>query len=196
MTDELDESRRRFLGIATGATGVVATGMLAVPFLGSLKPSARAQALGAPVQINIENLQPGQMTRAQWRGRTVYVVRRDTEMLERIKKMEPQLADPSSEDSDQPEYAANEFRALKPEVLVVFGQCTHLGCAPGQRFDVQPEDLGDDWFGGFFCACHGSKFDMAGRVLAGVPAPKNLEIPPYRFVGENVVEVGTDTGAA
>ena len=196
QTDEMDASRRRFLGIATGATGAVAGGLFLVPFLGSLKPSARAQALGAPVQINIESLQVGQVVRAQWRGRTVYVVRRDEDMLERIQKMESQLADPQSEKSDQPEYAANEFRSVRPEVLVVFGQCTHLGCAPANRFEVQPDDLGPDWYGGFFCACHGSKFDMAGRVLAGVPAPKNLEIPPYRFIGENVVEVGTDTGVA
>ena len=196
QTDEMDASRRRFLGIATGATGAVAGGLFLVPFLGSLKPSARAQALGAPVQINIGSLQVGQLVRAQWRGRTVYVVRRDEDMLERIQKMESQLADPQSEKSDQPEYATNEFRSVRPEVLVVFGQCTHLGCAPANRFDVQPDDLGADWYGGFFCACHGSKFDMAGRVLAGVPAPTNLEIPPYRFIGENVVEVGTDTGVA
>ncbi|MEL6303080.1 MAG: ubiquinol-cytochrome c reductase iron-sulfur subunit [Pseudomonadota bacterium] len=195
-TDDMDASRRRFISIATAGAGAVATGLFAVPFLGSLKPSARAQALGAPVQINIESLQPGQVARAQWRGRTVYVVRRDEDMLERVAKMEPQLADPGSAASDQPEYAVNEFRSVKPEVLVVFGQCTHLGCAPAPRFDVQPADLGSEWFGGFFCACHGSKFDMAGRVLAGVPAPKNLEVPPYRFVGESVIEVGTDTGAA
>ncbi|MEL7297369.1 MAG: ubiquinol-cytochrome c reductase iron-sulfur subunit [Pseudomonadota bacterium] len=196
MTDELDESRRRFLGIATAATGAVAGGMFLVPFLGSLRPSARAEALGAPVEVNIANLEPGQMTRKQWRGRTVYVVRRDEEMLKRIDEMEPLIADPESSGSDQPEYAMNKYRSLKPEVLVVFGQCTHLGCAPTPRFEVAPADLGDKWLGGFFCACHGSKFDMAGRVFSGVPAPKNLEVPPYRFVGESVVEIGTETGAA
>lgn len=196
MTDELDESRRRFLGIATAATGVVGGALFAVPFLGSLKPSARAEALGAPVEVNISSLQAGQMTRKQWRGRTVYVVRRDESMLKRIDEMKPLLADPDSENSDQPEYADNAFRSVKPEVLVVFGQCTHLGCAPTPRFEVKPADLGDKWLGGFFCACHGSKFDMAGRVFSGVPAPKNLEIPPYRFVGESVIEIGVDTGAA
>lgn len=196
MTDELDESRRRFLGIATAATGIVGGALFAVPFLGSLKPSARAQALGAPVEVNISSLEPGQLARKQWRGRTVYVVRRDEEMLKRIDEMTPQLADPESAESDQPEYALNEFRSLKPEVLVVFGQCTHLGCAPTPRFEVQPADLGDKWLGGFFCACHGSKFDMAGRVFSGVPAPTNLEIPPYRFIGENVIEIGTDSGVA
>ncbi|MEO0575906.1 MAG: ubiquinol-cytochrome c reductase iron-sulfur subunit [Pseudomonadota bacterium] len=196
MTDELDESRRRFLGIATAATGAVGGAMLLVPFLGSLQPSARAQALGAPVEVNIANLEAGQMVAKQWRGRTVYVVRRDADMLERIKQMEGLISDPTSDASTQPEYAKNEYRSLKPEVLVVFGQCTHLGCAPGQRFDVKPEDLGDEWLGGFFCACHGSKFDMAGRVFAGVPAPINLEVPPYRFIGESIIEIGTDTGAA
>ncbi len=196
MTDELDGSRRRFLGIATAATGVVGGGMLLVPFLGSLKPSARAQALGAPVEVNIGALEVGQMARKQWRGRTVYIVKRDDDMLKNIEEMIPLLADPDSQASDQPEYAANAFRSLKPEVLVVFGQCTHLGCAPTPRFEVQPADLGAEWLGGFFCACHGSKFDLAGRVFSGVPAPTNLEIPPYRFIGENVIEIGTDTGAA
>ncbi|MEM7611246.1 MAG: ubiquinol-cytochrome c reductase iron-sulfur subunit [Pseudomonadota bacterium] len=196
MTDELDDGRRRFLGIATAATGAVGGVMLAVPFLGSLQPSARAQALGAPVEVNVASLEPGQMTRKQWRGRTVYVLRRDQEMLDRIERMKPLLADPDSAASTQPDYTANDFRSVRPEVLVVFGQCTHLGCAPAPRFDVQPADLGDDWLGGFFCACHGSKFDMAGRVFAGVPAPTNLEIPPYRFIGENIIEIGTDTGAA
>ncbi|MEN7343689.1 MAG: ubiquinol-cytochrome c reductase iron-sulfur subunit [Pseudomonadota bacterium] len=196
MTDELDEGRRRFLGIATAATGAVAGGAFLVPFLGSLKPSARAQALGAPVEVNIASLEPGQMARKQWRGRTVYVVRRDESMLKRIDETTPQVADASSDASDQPEYTKNEYRSVKPEILVVFGQCTHLGCAPTPRFEVAPADLGGDWLGGFFCACHGSKFDMAGRVFKGVPAPKNLEVPPYRFIGENVVEVGTDTGVA
>lgn len=196
MADNLDASRRRFLAIATGGAGAVGAGMLAVPFLGSLVPSKRAQALGAPVEINVANLEMGQMTRKQWRGRTVYVVRRDEEMLKRIEDTTPQLSDPDSAASEQPDYAANGYRSLKPEFLVVFGQCTHLGCAPTPRFEVRPPDLGQDWLGGFFCACHGSKFDMAGRVFSGVPAPLNLPVPPYRFIGEDVIEIGTETGAA
>ncbi|MEM1438956.1 MAG: ubiquinol-cytochrome c reductase iron-sulfur subunit [Pseudomonadota bacterium] len=195
-SDNLDDSRRRFLGIATGATGAVAGAMFVVPFLGSLVPSKRAQALGAPVEINIGNLETGQMARKQWRGRTVYVVRRDEEMLKRVEETTPQVDDPDSAKSEQPDYASNGFRSLKPEFLVVFGQCTHLGCAPSQRFEVAPPDLGQDWLGGFFCACHGSKFDMAGRVFKGVPAPLNLPVPPYRFIGEDVIEIGTETGAA
>lgn len=148
------------------------------------------------MEVNIASLEPGQMARKQWRGRTVYVVRRDESMLQRIEETTPQVADAESDASDQPEYTKNKFRSVKPEILVVFGQCTHLGCAPTPRFEVAPADLGDNWRGGFFCACHGSKFDMAGRVFKGVPAPKNLEVPPYRFIGENVVEVGTDTGVA
>lgn len=196
MTDDADKSRRKFLAWSTSAVGAVGAGLFAVPFLGSLVPSERARALGAPVEIDVSTLQAGEMVRVQWRGRTVYVLRRDEAMLERIEEMRSLLADPESAESDQPEYAVNQFRSLKPEVLVIMGQCTHLGCAPTPRLEVQPADLGDEWLGGFFCACHGSKFDMAGRVFKGVPAPTNLEVPPYRFVGENVVEVGTDTGAA
>lgn len=196
MADNLDPSRRRFLAIATGGAGAVGAGMLAVPFLGSLVPSKRAQALGAPVEINVANLEMGQMARKQWRGRTVYVVRRDEDMLKRVEETTPQLSDPESAQSEQPEYASNVYRSLKPEFLVVFGQCTHLGCAPTPRFEVRPPDLGQNWLGGFFCACHGSKFDMAGRVFKGVPAPINLPVPPYRFIGEDVIEIGTETGAA
>lgn len=196
MTDDADKSRRKFLAWSTGAVGAVGAGLFAVPFLGSLVPSERARALGAPVEVDVSNLDAGEMVRVQWRGRTVYVLRRDESMLDRVEEMRPLLADPDSDESDQPEYAKNKFRSLKPGVLVVMGQCTHLGCAPTPRLEVQPEDLGDEWLGGFFCACHGSKFDMAGRVFKGVPAPTNLEVPPYRFVGDTVVEVGTDTGVA
>ncbi|MEM9173549.1 MAG: ubiquinol-cytochrome c reductase iron-sulfur subunit [Pseudomonadota bacterium] len=196
MTDENDVGRRRFLAMATAAAGAAGGAAFLVPFLGSLKPSARAQALGAPVEVNIASLEPGQMARKQWRGRTIYVVKRTETMLESVTESESLVADPGSESSTQPEYASNEFRSLKPEILVVFGQCTHLGCAPSQRFDVGAEDLGGDWLGGFFCPCHGSKFDLAGRVYKGVPAPTNLEVPPYRFIGETTIEIGTDTGAA
>ncbi len=196
MTDDVDRSRRHFLSVATAVTGGVGAAMVAVPFLVSLRPSARAQALGAPVEIDIGPLEPGEMVRVEWRGKPVWVLRRTDEMLARLDKAEPYLADPDSSESDQPEYAKNKARARKEHYLVVIGQCTHLGCAPIKRFEVQPADLGNDWYGGFYCPCHGSKFDLSGRVYAGVPAPTNLPVPPYRFVNDDVILVGEETGAA
>jgi ubiquinol-cytochrome c reductase iron-sulfur subunit len=136
------------------------------------------------------------MVRVVWRGRPVWILRRNKDMLERLASAKLPLRDPDSNESEQPDYARNAYRSIKPEVLVVVGNCTHLGCAPIERFDVAPADLGADWVGGFFCPCHGSKFDLAGRVFAGVPAPTNLPIPPYRFVGDNLVLIGDDTGAS
>ncbi len=196
MTDEVDRSRRHFLGIATAVTGGVGAVLAAAPFVISLRPSARAEALGAPVEIDISPLEVGEMIRVEWRGKPVWVVRRSEEMLERLPKVDPYLRDPNSDESDQPPYAKNEARARRPEFLVVIGQCTHLGCAPIKRFEVKPADLGDDWYGGFYCPCHGSKFDLSGRVYSGVPAPLNLPIPPYRFVNDDVILVGADSGAA
>lgn len=196
MSEESDLSRRRFLTIATSVTGVVGLAFTAVPFIASFRPSARAQALGAPVEIDISKLEAGGMVRYKWRGRPVWILRRTAEMLERMKASGAELADPGSEESEQPVYAVNEHRSLKPEILVVIGMCTHLGCAPIERFDVGPDDLGPDWPGGFYCPCHGSKFDLAGRVYAGVPAPTNLPIPPYRFVGDNLIIVGDDAGVS
>ena len=165
-----------------------------IPFLSSLKPSARAQALGAPVEVPVGNLEPGEMIRVMWRGRLVFVLRRSQEMLARLPGVDPYLRDPNSEVVDQqPEFAVNEFRSIKPEFLVVEGSCTHLGCAPLAQFDVGPAD---DWFGGFFCPCHGSRFDLAGRVYQGVPAPTNLRVPPYRFIREDVIMIGQESGAA
>ena len=136
------------------------------------------------------------MIRVEWRGRPVWVLRRTPEMLEQLADAEPFLRDPMSEKSEQPADAANAHRSTKPEYLVVVGQCTHLGCAPVQRFEVQPADLGNDWFGGFYCPCHGSKFDLAGRVYKSVPAPTNLPVPPYRWVSDDLILVGSDTGVA
>ncbi len=196
MSEESDLSRRRFLTIATSVTGVVGLAFTAVPFIASFRPSARAQALGAPVEIDISKLEAGAMIRYKWRGRPVWILRRTDAMLERLKTSRAELADPGSEESEQPVYAVNEYRSLKPEILVVIGMCTHLGCAPIERFDVAPDDLGPDWPGGFYCPCHGSKFDLAGRVYAGVPAPTNLPIPPYRFVGDGLIIVGDDAGVS
>ena len=135
------------------------------------------------------------MVRVEWRGRPVWILRRSEDMLERMTQVVGQLSDPESLKSEQPSYTQNDTRSVKPEVLVVIGTCTHLGCAPIERFDVAPEDLGPDWEGGFYCPCHGSKFDLAGRVYAGVPAPTNLPVPPHRYVGDNLIIVGEDTGA-
>ena len=195
MSEETGLSRRHFLTVATSVTGAVGAAFVAVPFLASWKPSARAQALGAPVEVDISKLETGAMVRVEWRGKPVWILRRSQDMLERLPKVQDRLADAGSTKSIQPSYAQNDTRSVKPEILVVVGTCTHLGCAPIERFDVSPEDLGPDWVGGFYCPCHGSKFDLAGRVYAGVPAPTNLTVPPHRFVGDSLIIVGEDTGA-
>jgi ubiquinol-cytochrome c reductase iron-sulfur subunit len=192
--DRIDRNRRHFLSVATAVTGAVGIGFVAVPFLSSLKPSARAQALGAPVEVPLGSMQPGEMVRVLWRGRLVFVLRRDEGMLARLSEGIDQLQDPNSEEVDQqPEYAVNETRSVRPEYLVVEGSCTHLGCAPLEDFEVRPSE---NWGGGFFCPCHGSKFDLAGRVFKGVPAPTNLRVPPHRFVRDDLILIGQDTGAA
>ncbi len=192
--DDVDRNRRQFLTVATVVTGVVGVGLASVPFLSSLKPSARAQALGAPVEVPLGSLQPGEMVRVLWRGKLVFVLRRTDEMLARLSDNTGNLKDPNSEEANQqPIYAANDHRSVRPEFLVVEGSCTHLGCAPLEDFDVRPTE---DWNGGFFCPCHGSKFDLAGRVYNGVPAPTNLRVPPHRFVRDDLILIGQDTGAA
>jgi ubiquinol-cytochrome c reductase iron-sulfur subunit len=196
MSEEASASRRHFLTVATTVTGVVGLAFTAAPFLASFRPSTRAQALGAPVTIDISKLDEGAMVRVVWRGKPVWVLRRDKGMLERLATEKVGLKDPGSNESNQPEYAKNPTRALRPDYLVVIGVCTHLGCAPLERFEVAPADLGPDWVGGFYCPCHGSRFDLAARVMDGSPAPTNLEIPPYRFVGDQLIVVGEDTGAA
>jgi len=192
--DDLDSSRRHFLTVATLATGAAGAVMVAIPFLSSLKPSARAQALGAPVEVPIGSLQPGEMVRVLWRGKLVFVLRRTAEMLARLPEVVAELRDPDSAVVEQqPEYAVNDTRSVKPEYLVVEGSCTHLGCAPLEDFEVRPAE---GWEGGFFCPCHGSKFDLAGRVYKGVPAPTNLRVPPHRFVRDDLILIGQDSGAA
>ena len=189
-------SRRHFLAVATSVTGGVGIALTAVPFLSSWKPSARAQAAGAPVEVDISKLESGALLRVEWRGKPVWVLRRSQVMLDRIEDSTYDLRDPDSNDSDQPPYAKNEFRAIKPDVLVLVANCTHLGCVPTDRFEVAPADLGPNWVGGFFCPCHGSKFDLSGRVFAGVPAPTNLTVPQYRFVDDNLIIVGENSGEA
>jgi ubiquinol-cytochrome c reductase iron-sulfur subunit len=197
MSDGVDLSRRRFLGAATGVTTAVGVAFVAVPFLASWQPSARARALGAPVEVDISKLEDGAMVRVEWRGRPIWVLRRTEAMLERLSIADPQVRDPDSSEPQQPPYAVNQHRSIRPGVLVVVGSCTHLGCSPMPRFDAGADDLGGaEWPGGFFCACHGSKFDLAGRVWRGVPAPLNLVVPPHSYVDESTILVGVDTEVA
>ena len=190
--DKTNLGRRRFLTAATTVVGAVGVGFVLVPFVSSMQPSARARAAGAPVRADISKLKPGQMIRVKWRGKPVWLVRRTEEMLETLPTLDPQLRDPESLESEQPAYAQNEYRSINPEVLVTVGICTHLGCSPTYRPDVAAPDLGADWEGGFFCPCHGSKFDLAGRVYKSVPAPLNLVIPPHRYLSETELVIGDD----
>jgi len=177
--------------LVTGGAGAIAT---AVPFVSSFKPSARAQALGAPVEVDVSKLESGALLKVEWRGRPIYILNRTEEMLGTLGKDVALLKDPASEKSVQPSYATNEHRSIRPAFLVLEGVCTHLGCAPMPRFEVAAADLGAEWPGGFYCPCHGSKFDLAGRVFDGVPAPTNLTVPPYRYVNDNTILIGSDTG--
>jgi ubiquinol-cytochrome c reductase iron-sulfur subunit len=192
----VDKGRRRFLTATTAVVGGIGAVYAAVPFLASWKPSAKAQAAGAPVEVEIGKLEPGQRINAEWRGRPVWIVRRTPEMLDRLQQIGGILADPASEMPQQPDYAQNVYRSIKPEYLIVIGICTHLGCSPLYRPEVGAADLGGDWPGGFFCPCHGSKFDMAGRVFKSVPAPTNLVVPPHRYIDDDTILVGEDKGAA
>ncbi len=192
--DRIDRNRRHFLTVATAVTGLAGVGLAAIPFLSSLKPSARAQALGAPVEVPIGALQEGEMVRVLWRGKLVYILKRSDAMVAGLADNVANLEDPDSEVVEQqPDYAANPMRSIRPDFLVVEGSCTHLGCAPLEDFEVRPSE---EWNGGFFCPCHGSKFDLAGRVWQGVPAPTNLRVPPHRFVRDDLILIGQDTGAA
>lgn len=196
MEAAVDGGRRHFLLVATTVTGLAGAALTAVPFLASWKPSARAQALGAPVEVDISKLEPGAIVKVEWRGQAIFIVRRTPEMLATLSKDAAQLRDPESAESEQPDYAKNEARALKPEYLVLVGVCTHLGCAPINRFETGDAELGADWPGGFYCPCHGSKFDLSGRVFRDVPAPTNLRVPPYQFLADTRLLIGADTGAA
>jgi ubiquinol-cytochrome c reductase iron-sulfur subunit len=196
--EKVDNGRRHFLLVATTVTGVAGAALTAVPFLASWKPSARAKALGAPVEQDISKLEAGAMMKVNWRGQAIFIVRRTPEMRANLDSPEltARLRDPKSDESEQPPYAKNSARALNPEVLVLIGVCTHLGCAPLSRFQPQDAEIGADWPGGFYCPCHGSKFDMSGRVFKDVPAPLNLRVPPYRFITEGVLQIGVDAEVA
>jgi ubiquinol-cytochrome c reductase iron-sulfur subunit len=189
-TDGVNVGRRRLLIGATAAVGAAGVVGVAVPFVKSWNPSAKAKAAGAPVTADISQLEPGQRVTVEWRGKPVWVVYRTPEMLASIKQLDGQVADPASEDEQQPDYAKNEFRSIKPEYLVLVGICTHLGCSP--LFEPDKGAVSPDWLGGFFCPCHGSRYDLAGRVYKSQPAPKNLPVPPYSYQGDKVIVIGVD----
>lgn len=193
---EVSDARRRLI-VATAAAGGVATVATVVPFVATLAPSERAKAAGAPVEVDISRLGAGEMLVAEWRGKPVWIVHRSKEMLESIKKVNDKVADPKSERPNQPEYAKNEFRAIKPEYFIAIGICTHLGCSPTEKFKPGAESgIDADWPGGFLCPCHGSTFDLAGRVYKSKPAPDNLEIPRHMYLSDSRILIGEDKKGA
>lgn len=193
----LDQSKRRFLLAATGLAGATAVAGIATPFIASLTPSAKAKAAGAPVEVDISHLEPGQMIRTVWQGKVVWVINRSPEMMDSLAKVDvTHLTDPNSENADQqPEYCRNPTRSLAEHknILVLIGICTHLGCSPTDKMQIgAASGMGDEWKGGFYCPCHGSKFDLAGRVFKNVPAPKNLEVPMHKYLSATRILVGSD----
>lgn len=194
--EQIDGGRRHFLLMATTAVGAVGAVATAVPFLASWRPSARAQAMGGPVEADLSKMLPGELQKVEWRGQAIYIVRRTKEMTDKLAGNDAHLRDPKSEESEQPVFAKNEARALNPEWLVLVGVCTHLGCAPLAKFTAGDAEVAADWPGGFYCPCHGSKFDLSGRVFKDVPAPLNLAVPPYHFPSNNTLVIGLEKGAA
>lgn len=191
--DGVNKGRRRLLLGATSALGAVGAVGVAVPFVASWHPSAKARAAGAPVSADVSKLEPGQQMIVEWRGRPVWIVRRTEQALADLPTLNDRLADPESNRADQPDYIPNTpERAIRPEYSVVIGICTHLGCSPTYRPEVAPADLGENWLGGFFCPCHGSRFDLSGRVFTAQPAPTNLVIPPHAYLDDNTLIIGID----
>lgn len=196
-SNTVDKKRRRMLIGATAAVGAAGTAAFAAPLLISWMPSARAKAAGAPVEVNISKIEPGQLVRVIWRGKPVWMIRRSDQTITDLASNATLLADPDSVvDAQQPQYAKNEARSRKPEMLVLIGICTHLGCSPTYRPELAAADMGAAWKGGFYCPCHGSKFDMAGRVFKNVPAPTNLVVPPHFYKSDDLILIGEDGGAA
>jgi ubiquinol-cytochrome c reductase iron-sulfur subunit len=191
--NEKMSGRRKFLVAATSVASGIAGAAIATPFLLSMMPSERAKAAGAPVEVDISKLEPGMLLMVEWRGKVVWILNRTPEMLATLEKIEGELADPNSDKQQQPDYAKNRTRSIKPEILVAEGVCTHLGCSPVFRKDVAPADLGPDWLGGFFCPCHGSKFDLAGRVYKSVPAPTNMVVPPHVYLSDTRLLIGSES---
>lgn len=192
--EKVDCGRRRLL-VATAAAGGAAGVVAAVPFVASMLPSERAKSAGAPVEADISKLAPGEMMTVEWRGKPVWIIHRTKEMLDGMAKLDEKLADPKSEKQMQPEYCKNDTRSIKPEIMVAIGICTHLGCSPTGKFNPA-EPVEADWQGGFLCPCHGSTFDLAGRVYKSKPAPDNLEVPPHRYLSDAKIVIGEDTKGA
>ena len=192
MSEKNIDSTRRNLIVATTALAGAAGVGVAIPFAWSFWPSERAKAAGAPVEADISGIAPGELKIFEWRGKPVWIMRRTKEQLEAVKKADDKVSDPKSEVPLQPEYAKNEYRSLKPDVMVMEGVCTHLGCSPQVRGTDAQAEMGADWAGGFYCPCHGSKFDLAGRVFRGAPAPTNLKVPPYTFLSDGTIVIGED----
>ena len=187
----MDKTRRNLI-IATSAVGGAASLGVAVPFAWSMWPSERAKAAGGPVEADISALAPGELMIVEWRSKPVWIMRRTPEMVENLKKVDGKVTDPTSSVPEQPDYAKNEYRSIKPDVLVLVGICTHLGCSPKPKSAEDKAEMGAEWAGGFYCPCHGSKFDLAGRVYKGSPAPKNLEVPKYTFLSDTKILIGED----
>ena len=196
-SSKVDKGRRRFLVAATSVVGAVGSAAMATPFVMSLTPSARALAAGAPVKVNISKIEAGQKITVIWQGKPIWVVNRTPEMIARLPSVDPKLKDPDSEvESQQPAYAQNGYRSIKEQYLVLIGVCTHLGCSPTYRPELAPADLGASWAGGWYCPCHGSRFDLAGRVIKGSPAGTNLVVPPYYYKSDTTILVGKSKGVA
>lgn len=196
--DSKNAGRRRFLVGSTSALGAVGVAAAAVPFVGSWNPSAKARAAGAPVRIDVSRLQDGEMLGPipAWRGRPIFIIKRSAQALEALNEDPSRLTDPDSEDPEQPAYATNEFRSRSPELLVLVGLCPHLFCSPTPHIELRPQPFDEEWRGGFFCPCHGSRFDLAGRVYSGSPSSRNMQVPPYSYEGDNVLVIGVDEETA
>jgi ubiquinol-cytochrome c reductase iron-sulfur subunit len=190
LTDSNENQRRRFLITASSVVGGVGVAIAAVPFIVSFEPSARAKAAGAPVEVDISKVEAGQLITVEWRGKVCWVLNRTKPQLDSLPKLDVRLADPNSDVPNQPAYCKNEHRSIKDNYWIAIGICTHLGCSPTFRPEIAPADLGPDWLGGFFCPCHQSKFDLAGRVYKGVPAPTNLVIPPHKYLSDTKIVIG------
>lgn len=193
---QVDNKRRRLLTMATSGVGLAGVAGLAVPFAGSMSPSEKAKAAGAPVQVDISKLEPGQQLIVKWRGKPVWIIRRTPESLKILAESNGSLLDPDSKIDQQPDYAQNTYRSIKQEFLVLVGICTHLGCSPKYQPETGDVSFDDNWNGGFLCACHGSKFDLAGRVYRGVPAPTNLVVPPHQYLSDDILLIGNDEAEA
>lgn len=192
MAEEFNGNRRRFLTVATSVIGGIGAAYVATPFISSWSPSRKAQAMGAPVEVDISALEVGAQLTVEWRGQPIWIIRRSEKMLDALHSLDGSMRDPNSTWDQQPKYAQNAYRSIKPAYLVLVGLCTHLGCVPTYRPDIG--GIGADWPGGFYCPCHGSKYDLAGRVYKGVPAPSNLVVPPHRYLKDTVLLIGEDGG--